>query len=161
MSELYKAYSRRIPEARDFWAKLTAEELQHAAMLRQLYSYLDRGQLFGNVKHFSRKAIEADIDFILKAEFEARHGSLSRHKACNCALKIEETMTERGFYATAGSDAPEFQIIAKRLVELTHEHIGRINEEVGRTIDLGQDAAKELPGPRAKPEPGRLEWRCD
>jgi len=145
ISELYKAYSQRIPDARDFWANLAAEEVRHAAMLRKFYNYLDRGQLFGNVKHFSRKAIEADVDFVLKAEFEARHGSLSRHKACNCALKIEEDMTEKGFYSTVVSDAPEFQTIAKRLVELTREHIDRIKDEVGRTIELGADAAKELP----------------
>jgi rubrerythrin len=144
-SDLYSAYSRRIPESKKFWAKLAAEETEHAAMLRKLYGFLDRGQLFRNVKHFDRKSIEADIDFILKAEFDVHHGSLCRHKACNCALKIEEDMTEKGFYSTVESDAPEFQIIARRLVELTCEHILRLKEEVGRTIELGEDAAKELP----------------
>jgi hypothetical protein len=60
-------------------------------------------------------------------------------------MVIERSMTERGFYAVVTSDSSEFQIISKRLVELTNVHIGKIEKEMQRVICLGEPAKKNIP----------------
>lgn len=149
-SGLYSAYSERFAGSSDFWAKLAAEELQHGILLKGLYKLLDQGRVFRNVERFNRRGIEAEIRVILNAEFVARHGKLSIHDAVNMALRVERGITESGFYATVKSDAPEFAVIAARLVGCTKEHLRRLEREVGRTIDLGAEALDDVPAPKKR-----------
>ena len=81
----------------------------------------------------------------MDAEFDALHGELSCHKAVSTALIIERSMTERGFYAVVTSDSNEFQIISKRLIELTNVHIAKVEKEVQRVLCLGESAKKNIP----------------
>lgn len=145
---LYSAYSERLAGSADFWARLAAEELQHATLLKGLYKILDQGRVFRNVERFNRRDIEADIRVILNAEFVARHGKLSPHDAVNTALRIERAITESGFYASVTSDAPEFALIAARLMGCTKEHLHRLDQEAGRAIDLGVAAQDDVPFPK-------------
>jgi rubrerythrin len=144
-SSLYRAYSERIPDCKDFWAKLSSEETRHADMLRSLYKTLESGNVFYNLDRFRKENIQADIDFIRMAEFDAMHGKLTRNKAVNVALKLERSITESAFYSTVKSDAPEYERIAGTLVERTREHIHRIEEETGRIIEMGEKAGEVVP----------------
>lgn len=144
---LYAAYSKRLKVSEKFWAGLANEERQHAKVVRSLYKVLDKAFVFGNLGRFNTTTIQSDVDFVVKAEFEARNGKLSLHDAINTALKIERSMTETGFFSTVTSDSREYQIIAKCLSEYTDLHIKKIQEEVGRAIDLGETAIEDTPIP--------------
>jgi|GEM_PF-762868 len=144
-SRLYNTYGQRFDDKDNFWAKFGAEELQHATMLRTMYKLLEDGKLFHNVEHFNRKALEDMVEFILNAEFDARHDQVSHHEAVSTALKIELSMLERGFYSVVTSDAEEFQIIASRLVKLTKAHTARLEAEMLRVRNLGDSAREKLP----------------
>jgi len=146
-SRLYTAYSERLLASKQFWARLAAEEMQHAAMLRGMYKLLDNGHIFTNLDRFRDDVIQADIHFILNAEFDARHGQLSFRKAVNTALAMERTMTDSRFYSTVECGAPEFRIIAERLIVLTEQHIKRIDDETARVISMGRAAADDVPLP--------------
>ena len=144
-SRLYNAYGERIKDSEVFWSRLAAEEMQHASMLRKLYKFLDEDKIFYNVELFSRKALEEFIIFIQNAELDARHGKLSCYKAVCTALKIEISMIESGFYGTVKSDSKEFQIIAKRLVELTREHSSKLQKEMLRVNDMNAAGRENIP----------------
>jgi len=146
-SSLYSAYSRRLKTSEKFWAKMAADEMQHASVIRSLYKILDKGSVFYNVGRFNQKAIQEDVTFAVNAEFEARHGKLSIHDAINTALQIERSITETGFFAIVTSDSREYQIIAKRLTECTQVHIKQIEQEAGRAIDLGETVLEDTPIP--------------
>lgn len=145
-SRLYIAFSERVP-GYSIWGVMAAEELQHATMLKTLYKLLEDGKVFYNVEHFNRKTLEEITAFIQNAEFDARHEKLSRHQAVCIALKIEKSMTEHGFYSTVTSDAPEFQIIAARLVQLTKEHVVKLDEEMVDSARAGEASQKNIPIP--------------
>ncbi|MBA4387893.1 MAG: hypothetical protein C0404_07920 [Verrucomicrobia bacterium] len=145
ISHLYNAYSERLPESRAFWSRVAAEEMQHAAMIRQLYKVLEHGRLFYNIDTFNRRALESEIDLVLNAEFEARHGRLSYYSAINMALKIERFLLERDFYKTAKSDAPDFRLVANRMTENIRIHIRKMEDEAGRVIDMGALARENVP----------------
>ena len=144
-SALYNAYAERVTDRSDFWARMAAEEMQQASMLRSLYKILEQGKVFHNVERFGRKAIQAEADFILDAEFKARHGRCSIYGSVNVALRAERSLCKSGFYATATSDSPEFKVIAASMSRHIDEHIRRLEEEAGRTIDMGMLARTELP----------------
>ena len=144
-SALYSAYAQRLSSRSDFWARMAAEEMQHAAMLRSLYKVLEQGKVFYNVERFNRKAIQAETDFILDAEFQARHGRCSIYSAVNAALRVERSLCKSGFYATATSDAPQFRIIAASMMRHLDAHISRLDAEAGRAIDLGAAAREQAP----------------
>jgi hypothetical protein len=144
---LYELYAERLPDRRDFWMKVSGEELQHAAMLRELDKLLVAGKVFYNLGQFGRQNVLRDLDYILQAEREALEAPLSIYQTVSKALRIERLMAECKFYSVVESDAPEFEHIAKRLVTLTKEHIQRLEQEVGSVIDLGEKALAESPPP--------------
>ncbi len=141
---LYRTYASRLDEHAPFWSKIAAEEMQHAAVLRKLYDVLERGNVFYNVSRFSGDEIHGEIDLLLNLEYSARFEVLSHHKALNEALKIERLLVESKFYKAVSSDAPEFRFLAERMVKQSQEHVRRLEDEVGRAIDMGELAAKPV-----------------
>lgn len=144
-SSLYQTYSARCQDSKDFWEKMASEETRHADMLRSLYKTLEDGKVFYNLDRFKKENIQADIDFIRIAEFDALHGKLTPNKAVNVALRLERSITESAFYSTVKSDAPEFKRIAETLVGQTREHMREIEAETGRVIDMGEKAGEVVP----------------
>ncbi len=140
VSSLYSTFSQRLVDCSAYWAKIAAEEMQHAAMVRALFKVLDKGHVFFNVARFNSKELLSQIEWILDLEYEARHKFLSRYIAINTALRIEQSLAERAFYTTVKSDAPEFKFVAERMRAHSAEHLKHLEEECARTIDLGQAA---------------------
>lgn len=135
ISKLYVTYGDKFKDAAKFWGILAAEEMQHAAMLRQLYKILDKGKLFYSIDHFDRASIEKMIECVITAEYNANHRLVTHKMALSIAIQTERCMTESGFYRTVTSDAPEYKIIAEQLIIRTDEHIARIEEELKNCTD--------------------------
>ena len=140
VSGLYGTFSQRLEECSAYWAKIAAEEMQHAMMVRGLYKVLDKGHVFFNVERFNSKELLGQIEWILDMDYAAHHEDLSRYKAINTALRIEQSLAERRFYATVKSDAPEFKFVAERMTAHSAEHMRHLEEECARTVDLGEAA---------------------
>lgn len=149
---LYAIFSRRLPDRSDFWARMATEEMQHAAVLRGLYSVLEHGWLFHNVERFNKAAMHADMEFVLACAFKVEHRVLSARTAANMALRIERSPCANGFYTTVDSDAPEFRFIAENMNRHMADHLKRIEEEAHH---LG-DAAKDPWGTEPRPTPTKL-----
>ena len=150
VSYLYNTFSQRLEEASAYWARIAAEEVQHAAMIRCLYKVLDEGHVFFNVARFKSRALITQIEWILDLEHDARYEVLSRHTAINTALKVEQSLAERQFFKTVKSDAPEFKFVAERMTAHSAEHLKRLEEECARTIDLGAVAVTPAAALRRK-----------
>jgi hypothetical protein len=74
--------------------------------------------------------MDHDIDFIIDKEREALKFPPNTSDAVAVALKIEAHMVESSFYKVVDSDANEFKHIAVRLIQLTKEHIARLQDFV-------------------------------
>jgi hypothetical protein len=144
VSGLYNTFSERLEECSEYWAKISAEEMQHAAMVRSLYRVLDSGHVFFNVERFNSRELLGQIEWILDLDYDARYADLSRYTAINTALMIEQSLAERKFYTTVKSDAPEFKFVAERMTAHAAEHLKHLEEECARTIDLGSVAASPV-----------------
>ena len=145
--KLYHAYSLRLKEAAPFWLNLAGEEKQREIMLREVFKMLDTGTIFLKVDPSNRKTLEDMIDYIQRAEENARCGQLSYHQAIFSALKIERSRAESGFRDAVKSDTVKFQIVAKRLADLSKGHIALLQNEMLRTMNLGVKAKENVPLP--------------
>jgi rubrerythrin len=125
---LYNAYAQLLPETASLWSQLAADEMTHSRMLHSLEEMLDKGATFQHVGHFGVTNIKQEIDLLRNAETKARRDGISYSDAMIMALRTETFMAECEFYKTVESDAPEFKYIAERLVDLTQEHIKRLQE---------------------------------
>jgi rubrerythrin len=144
-SKLYATYGQRAPAMKVFWDKIAAEEMQHAHLLRTLEGMLEKGTVFYNVGRFHLKDLEDDIGFILNAETKARSEELSVLDTIMTASLVEKMIVECSFYQTIDSDAPEYKIIAQRLIEHTKEHIQRLDQEIQKVMVMGDKARTPLP----------------
>lgn len=149
VSLLYSTYSKRIDVYSGFWASMAAEEMQHAAMLRKLYTVLEKGNVFYNVARFNRKSLLADMDGILDIAYNAKYNELSHYIAINEALKIERHLIDSDFYQTVESDAPEFKFIADRMISLSRDHMLKLEAAAGEAVEAGAEAARPA-GPYRK-----------
>ena len=123
VSHLYNTYGTILANNSDFWFKMSTEEMQHAALLRNLHQVLDRGNIFHNLGRFHVEELQNEIDIVVDAEIEAQKNELSHHTALNNALKCEQTMVESNFYMIVDSDDQGFKTVAARLIELTKAHL--------------------------------------
>ncbi len=135
---LYNTYAELLPESADLWSELAADEMTHAKMLHSLEDMLDKGATFQHMGQFGVTEIKHEIDMLRNAEAKARRDGISFSDAMIMALRTESYMAECEFYKTVESDAPEFKYIAQRLVDLTKDHIKRL--EAG-TIPLASEMA--------------------
>jgi rubrerythrin len=129
-ASLYRTYGQTFPKMSAFWSGMAKDELQHSAMLRKLHESLEQGHLFENIGRFKKEALQGEIQFAVNCEKAALEGGVSIKEALNNAVGVEMTMAEGEFYQTVTSDSESFQIIAKRLVELTKEHIHELQAEL-------------------------------
>jgi len=146
IGKLYGEYGRLIPESAEFWTRLAHEEMQHAAMLRSFHRTLEKGNLFFNLGKFTGDSLKS-VNVLTGQELEfARKETVSHAHALTVAVKIENMLLEAKFYDTITSDAPEFQIIAKKLADDTRVHLASI-----------QQAMASLPA-EWKPLPEKKKW---
>ncbi len=129
LSTLYNTYQTKLDDYSDFWAKIATEEMQHAAMLKTLYPYLQKGNLFQNIGRFNKEAMIKEIDNILDIEYSAKNKTLTMQEALHNALKLETQLAESSFYSTVESASPEFKVICERMTSVLHEHKKRLQDK--------------------------------
>ena len=127
-SHLYNTYAELLPDTAQMWSALSADEMAHATMLHKLEDILDQGHMFKNMGKFGVQGLKRCIDDLLNAETKARRSGTTYTDAMITALRTESYMAECEFYTSVESSSPEFQRIAKELVELTGNHIKKLED---------------------------------
>lgn len=123
IGKLYEKYAVRFPEIKTLWLCMATAEMTHHDLLKTMHNILNRGKLFYNLGKFSDEAIQPMITLIKDSQKNADLPDLKAAEAIATALKIESSLMDSHFYDVVSSDAPEFQIIAKRLSSDTGKHV--------------------------------------
>jgi hypothetical protein len=138
ISELYTLYSGQSPNAA-LWRSMAKEEKAHAALLGTLKSYLDKGQLFWNLGHFTEDMIRKNTAFIDEAMRKAKEKFLGEEDLVNVALQIENSLLEAEFYTAVKSESKEFAYVAAALSKATETHIQKLKKII---LDQGGSGPK-------------------
>lgn len=133
-SRLYNTYDSLLSDPPNFWGKLAAEEMQHAAMLRKLHESLEKGNIFYNLGTFDKQELTREIEYAINMESKARDIGISVPEALTNAMTVEKSMAESSFYQTVHSDDEQYKIIAQRLIELTKKHMEKLKTELKKSL---------------------------
>jgi hypothetical protein len=120
MSELYKYYSEKFADDKDFWNRMSGDELQHALRLRSLV--LTPGIRF-NPDRFNLMVIRNFSRNIAKEIETAKTGYVSRINALSVSVSFEESLLEHRYFEIFDYDLEEIKDIFSRLDIETRKHL--------------------------------------
>ena len=131
LGELYYKYSQRLAN-RKFWQKIAKDERVHYQWVQTLWVISlkkeDKEKIHLNEEKFHQAAIASSLDFVKKLIQEADSHNLI--EALKNALKLEQLMIEKKYFAIFQSDSPKVKQILTDLDNATIEHIERVNLEL-------------------------------
>ena len=126
VSRLYRAFSERFPDHRDFWGKMAEEETQHANMIRSLSPDVREGAV--RFKGDALDSTSADMfrDYLKFSLARTLEQGISLEDAFETALAIEHDLIERGFFTRFQAKTKDLALIFEGLMSSTREHHRRL-----------------------------------
>lgn len=128
IARLYGAYSEAFPDQRDFWSSLAAEEVEHAAWLRNLIPQIEKGSVYFDERRFQTEAIRTSQGYLEELAAGVQKEKPPAIKALSEALDIERALIERGYFRVAQSDSPPLKEAFENLANSTVTHIERVQK---------------------------------
>ncbi len=126
ISRIYRAFSERFPEYRDFWEKLAREEVQHADMIRSVVPEVKEGTVRFKAESLDATSVGMFRDYLKASLARAREEGLPLKSAFETALAIEHDLIERSFFHLFEAETAELKFIFEGLVSSTREHHRRL-----------------------------------
>lgn len=121
IGKLYREYAFRFPDHEDFFNGLAAEEMNHAAWIRNVDSNLNKGR-------FKIEAIKSFTRYV-NTELAKAQG-LSLRQALSLTRYIEEALIERRYFEIFKEDDPKLKSVLTRLEKSTEDHLERVRAAI-------------------------------
>jgi len=131
ISRLYRLYSQKLVDNRDFWEQLSKEEIAHALEIRK--SYDGKDDIFEET-NFSRGTIKYVSDFVDDCIKKAKKEDLLHAEALETALRVEQSFLEQKCFEIFMPNQKNVREVFERLNKETEGHIRRIQEEIKKTL---------------------------
>jgi rubrerythrin len=129
IGQLYSEYAKKLPQYKDFWEKLAAEEEQHAHWLRRLNKRIQQDNCgYINTKKFSEELIEESLRRINNKVEEVKTSEIKLTDALMFALSVEASILENKYFDLFVGEIAEIKQVQYCLAEVTKEHRERINK---------------------------------
>ena len=81
LSQLYKEYAKKFLNEKDFWSKLSAEEIGHANWVQRLHSKIKEGSVYFKEDRFNKEAIKTSLRYLNNQLSKAQMQEMSLMKA--------------------------------------------------------------------------------
>jgi rubrerythrin len=128
IARLYGAYSEAYPDMKDFWSDLAAEEIGHAAWLRNLIPQIEEGSVYFDERRFQTQAIKTSQNYLEELVAQVQKEKPPAIMALSAALDIEKALIERGYFEVAQTDSPNLKQTFENLAKSTTAHIEKVQE---------------------------------
>lgn len=126
ISTLYSIYSQKISDKKEFWEKLSNEEISHAA---QIGTQKENSDAIEENK-FSRGVIKYVMDFVLNEIKRAQEEEIDHHEALLTALRIEQSMLERKCFEMFAPSNQRLKEVLCRMNSETERHVQKLLTEI-------------------------------
>jgi len=126
IGSLYAAFADMLPEHRDFWEAISAEEEQHAVWIEGFSDLYEAGMASISAFKFSMHEIEEGIDFVKKELGKAMQGRFGNDRALDVALLVEQSVLEREYYQVVRDPTEAVARLLASLKDGTREHLLRL-----------------------------------
>ena len=128
VSDLYKIYSEKFPDYRDFWTGLYVEEIEHAIWIREFRKKIKEGTVYFKEGRFNMYVIENFSNYMRRILDAAKKQEISLESALSTALDIEIALIENRFFEVFETDSEELKFMLKFLEDSTAKHRERVRE---------------------------------
>lgn len=125
--KLYKVYSEKFPDHKDFWLSLVVEEENHAELIRSLFSSIEKGAVYFKEKNCS-DAIDTLLNYMKKYIDDATKNKVILMNALFLAEEIEKGLINNIFFSFLEGDSSEFNQVIVRVLSGAKEHIKKIHK---------------------------------
>lgn len=126
MSELYRLYAMVLPQYKDLWLELAADETEHARWIRDFARGVDKGTLILNKKMFPEATFSYYHDYLQGAMEKASKRGIEPIQAFTSALYVEQSLVESKCFEGVGTGSADFDKVALRLQQATEGHVKKI-----------------------------------
>ncbi len=126
-AEIYHAFAKRFPGARQFWEAIAREEENHALVLIAARRYNAAGRMTGFFAPLSMDMIKETLDGVKGARKRLEDEGLTMRDALETALMLEESVVE-SYFKDAFSSEPDSEVISvlKKLLLDSKRHAEKI-----------------------------------
>jgi rubrerythrin len=138
ISRIYRVFSERFPEYRDFWETMAAEEIQHADMIRSVVPEVKEGTVRFKAQHFDETSAGMFSDYLKFSLARAGEQHIPLKNAFETALAIEHDLIERSFFDLFEADTGELMLIFEGLASSTREHHRRLVQAVENNTESAE-----------------------
>jgi hypothetical protein len=128
IATLYSLYAQNIPEKKEFWNKISNEEIRHAAQIGNEKDHTD--PIVEN--KFSRIIIRNVINFVLEETSKAQQEKITHPEALRTALRIEQSMLEKKCFDIFTPSNKRVRDVFCTLNKETEQHIEILRKEMKR-----------------------------
>jgi hypothetical protein len=129
ISKLYALYALNIPQKKDFWERLSEEEVAHAASISG--NYESGGKEGGIIENkFSRGVIRYVMDFVVEQIEKARNEKISHQEALLTALRIERSMLEKKCFSIFAPASETLKNVLRKMNDETEQHVDILIKEL-------------------------------
>ena len=127
ISILYRVYSQKIPAHKNFWEKISQEEVNHAKEIAR--SFLKEKECFEENK-FTRGVVNYVSGYVDEKIEEARKNKISHTEAINIALRVEQSMLEKKCFDMFIPKNATVKEVIERLNKDTKRHVEQLRKEL-------------------------------
>jgi rubrerythrin len=122
VGKLYRSFSEKIPEQKDFWEKLSAAEFRHAQWIRGMLNQVKNGTMIYTKSRVKIEAVKSFTAFLNDRIIQANGGEIGPEAAISLAMDIERSLIERKYFEIVEGMTPEMKKVIKALADETERH---------------------------------------
>jgi hypothetical protein len=126
LSELYRLYSDKFPERKEFWNELAAEEAQHAKWVISLLNSARKGVIHFDEGRINIHTLNTFVKGIENTIQKTREADASELSAITYALDIEKSLFEKnifGHFKAVSNKAVKILALLQQKTAVHHEKI--------------------------------------
>jgi hypothetical protein len=130
IASLYAAFGDAIPEMRDFWRNLVAEEKAHAAVVWKLAELCKTSDSMINTHAFNSQTIQTNIAYLNRQTEAVKANGITALRALSISLDTEKGLIDKEFFRVIKSDNPAIENELAAIQEHTKEHFSHIEQRI-------------------------------
>jgi rubrerythrin len=128
VSALYNEYAKRFPTHREFFSKLTKDELDHAQKIRMLGIEINNGRAVFYPTNYNAAAVDSSLTYVIQQTDIARSGDLVLINALSVALSIEKSIIDGKFFDAFKGFFADTRRIIRELSDAVNDHYREVQD---------------------------------
>lgn len=130
ISELYSAFAEVLPQGREFWQELAADEQKHATWIWRLQKEAQEDLVTFEASSTMLQAVNSSLENIRRTTERTRRNELDTREAFRVAHEIESSMIENQVFKHFCAGSSKMRSVLDKLERVTELHRDKIKDQM-------------------------------